>query len=166
MATRWSAIESNLRVLLYDLAAYNAADYENDETFQVLAVFLSNMDGRQAVANAKALAHSVADPPDFYDRAETLLNWIDNDLRNERNRYIHDRWVSVGPLIHRIKAGTVIRREPSTGERKSQHDTRRQFIGFEELNQFAEKLSDASSQLLALGDELREKLNEIRPMPE
>jgi hypothetical protein len=166
IVTRWSTIETNLRVLIYDLAAYHAADYENDNTFQVLSVLISNMDMREAVANAKALSHQVQDPPDFFPRAEALLNLIDNTLRIERNRCVHDRWFVVGPIISRVKSGTIVRNAPATGERKAHPNTVRQYFGLGELTQLADQLDDAASQVIALGDELRATMDRLRPLPE
>jgi hypothetical protein len=121
---------------------------------------------REATANAKALAHSVKDPPDFYERTETLLNRIDNEFRNERHRYVHDLWRIWGPIIHRIKSGVVVRREPSSGERKLHHHTAKQYLGTKELSDFSANLRQATHDLDALGAELRKKIEELRPLPE
>jgi hypothetical protein len=124
------------------------------------------MEMRQALANVKALAHMVNDPPDFYDRAEKLLNWIDHELRGERNRYTHDLWRIWGPIIHRIKSGAVVRRKVGSGDRALYPHMSKRYFGTKELREFADQLDDAIKQVGELGQELRTKLNEIRPLQE
>lgn len=163
----WSNLEFHLKGFLYDLAIYKAAVVEgNDDAFQVLVVLFSNMEMRQSIASAKALAHFVDDPADFYDRAEELLNWIDGHLRNERNRCIHDAWRIWGPVVLRIKSGAVVRRKAGSGDRALYPHKSKRYLGTKELREFADQIDDAIKQVQQLGDELRKKLNEIRPHEE
>lgn len=163
----WSNLEAQLKNLLYDLVIYKSAAIEgDDDSFQVLVVLLGNMEMRQALANVKALAHMVNDPPDFYDRAEQLLNWIDHELRGERNRYTHDLWRIWGPIIHRIKSGAIVRRKSGSGDRALYPHASKKYLGTMEIRKFGNDIDDAIKQVQQLGDEIRAKLNEIRPQKE
>jgi hypothetical protein len=46
------------------------------------------------------------------------------------------------------------------------HHTTKKYLGTHELSQFAKELKEAELQIGRLGEELRLKLNEIRPLPE
>lgn len=166
VSLKWSAVEGGVKTLIYDLAAFLSPafeDQDDEEPFQILLAMLQNMDIRAAIANAKALAYEVKGIPDFYDRAETILNRIDNQHRNERNRYIHDQWQLTGPIIHRIKRGTSIERKAGSGEKIMRHRTVAKYLGPFKLIDFTKTLEEEARLLNQLGEELRLRLNEIRP---
>jgi hypothetical protein len=126
---KWGVVEGAVKALIYDLASYISPAIDSggdDVTFQILLTLLENMELRAAIANAKALAYEVKDIPGFYDRVEELLNRIDNQHRNERNRYMHDQWHLTGPIIQRVKRGTTVQRKQGSGEKVMRHRTVKQ----------------------------------------
>lgn len=164
---KWGVVEGAVKALIYDLAAYISPAIDSggdDVTYQILLTLLENMELRASIANAKALAYEVKDIPGFYDRVEALLNRIDNQHRNERNRYVHDQWHMVGPIIMRTKRGTSVERKQGSGEKVMRHRTTKQYLGPNELIQFARTLQQEADDLFAIGDELRLRLEEIRPL--
>lgn len=166
VSMKWSSIEGAIKALIYDLTVYLSPAFENqddEEPFHILLVILENMEIRNAITNAKALAFSIRDLPDFYDRAEKVLNRIDNKHRNERNRIIHDQWALTGPFVRRLRRGTVVSRTPGSGEKVMRHRTITKYLGVSELVEFAEALDSEVRLINELGEELRLRLNEIRP---
>ena len=111
----WGLLEVLVHDIVLHLAVYLDDSFDHDRTWHVLHIALTNMELREKIATAKALAHGVTTPdsPDLYDRTETLLNHMDNVLRSERNRYVHDYWQHDGEEIVRLKQGTRVIRPQS-----------------------------------------------------
>ena len=111
----WSNIEHEIHDLVLHLAMCLDPVFEKQGPFDVLHFTLSHMDVRQLIATAKSLATHVYDEhsPAFYERAEIILNFVDNDLRPERNRYVHDLWAVEGATISRSRLEPKIHRPQS-----------------------------------------------------
>jgi len=160
----WSSIEIELQELCSNLARFIDRSFEREEVWEVIAISLSHMDIRQRIAVAKALAANGVDP-DLYDSLERLLNRIDNELRAERNRYIHDQWTVLDETIIRRRQGAkVIRPQSRTLEVRHSYD--RAYASIDEVNDFAERLATALSEVLALNQELSDLYLEIWPPEE
>ena len=104
---QWAAIEDVVSGLVLHTWAYLEHAFETSASWDLLALVLDTADIRQKVSITKLLAHHVKNPnsPDFFERVEKIMNYLDNEVRPERNRYIHDTWY--------LSAGTVIRRDNS-----------------------------------------------------
>ena len=76
-----------------------------------------------------------------------MLNWIDNDLRNERNRCVHDLWQITGSSIRRIKQGAVVRKQPSSGDPKLEFGSVRSFGSKDELGEFHMDIYTATEEI-------------------
>jgi hypothetical protein len=162
---RWIRLEEMLRDLIITLSMYIHPAFEEREPMFVIGDITSNTGVRGLVASAKALAHRVDDPKDFYDRLEPLLNLIDNDYRAERNRFMHDEWIILPNTVNRYRRGSVVKR-PQSHQRELTNRTKRQFESMTEIEGFADKLDDALSQLHHFDNELLRVLDRTRPHPE
>lgn len=80
----WSRLELRLTMLLDDLLEIQ------DRT--TLNILLGSLDMRTKVKILMPLAFSKKRSDDWFERLQDELNRIDNELRSERNRMIHDFW--------------------------------------------------------------------------
>lgn len=99
----WAGVENNVHGIALDLATYLEPSFGEGAPKNVLNLAIMNMDIRQKIATAKALALAMetSHSPGFYERAEQLLSYIDNIARLERNRFIHDTWTVDGDVAVR-----------------------------------------------------------------
>jgi hypothetical protein len=152
----WNDLEVQVKALVYLLAVYHSEHFDSEEGFHVAFVMMGNSDLRSLIATAKALAFGVNDSK-FYDKAEKVLNFIDNDLRNERNRCIHDLWNVGGNTTTRLKHGASVRKVPGSGERKLELQTIREYGSRRELEQLLLDIHEADDVI----DSLNVRLNII-----
>lgn len=100
----WAAMESRIDQLL---AALTPIDHD-----KIGEIFSANVDLREKLEIIKSAAF-VRKPNDAWFKAvEELANKVDNSLRSERNRYVHDAWLD--------KAGEIVRRTKQTTIKKPQ----------------------------------------------
>jgi len=94
----YGAIEGVIADLIFHLSRCVTSTFEEDKAWDTLRVLVAHMDPRDRIAAAKSLASHIKTPasPFFYDRVAELLNHVDNEVRPERNRYVHDSWSSSG----------------------------------------------------------------------
>lgn len=110
---------------------------------------------RERIATAKAFASQTPTAaPDFYARLEALLNRLDNELRTERNRYVHDLWMAneAGPGFVRLQQRTIVSR-PQSRKLDLQIGTRKTFGTIEEIEAFVKQLEDTYYDLVKIDDE-------------
>lgn len=90
----WSVLEHTVHDICLHYAGAVHHGFDGEEAYDVLHVALAAMDLRQTISVTKAVIHMASSPlsPKLYERAEELLNYIDNEMRPERNRFIHDIW--------------------------------------------------------------------------
>lgn len=157
----WSSIEIELQGLCASLARFNDRSFDLEKVWEVLAISLSHMDIRQRVAVAKALAANGLDP-DLYGEVESLLNHIDNDLRPERNRYVHDEWMMIDDSIVRRKHGAKVI-PPQSRQLSVLRSTDRIYGSADEVDEFAQRVAKAVTDLLTINGDLDELYLEIWP---
>lgn len=83
----WADLETAIGILMVDLLepAHVAAQM----------ALMTNMDIRDRIATTLPLA-LVSKPDDrWFSVLQSCLNRINNDIRNERNRMVHDSWVQL-----------------------------------------------------------------------
>jgi hypothetical protein len=158
---RWGDIEFVLHDLCINLAKFHDRQFEQAEAAGVMHTVLSVMDVRQRVAAAKALAAGGLDP-DLYATTEKLLNYIDNDLRNERNRFVHDNWQERDGKIVRTKHGVRVVR-PQSRMLEVQYSTAKEFTSVADVRVFADTVSTTLRDLIRLDDDLTELYQSIWP---
>src|SRR3546814_17474159 len=66
------------------------------------ASIVNNMDMRDKIKGLLALGFLKKPSDDWYNELKTTINEIDNDLRPERNRMIHDSWHNTGDEAFRL----------------------------------------------------------------
>jgi hypothetical protein len=93
------------------------------------------------------------------------LNHIDNELRAERNRYIHDQWTTVDENIVRRKHGVKVVR-PQARQLTVLKSIDRTYGSVSEVSKFAEKLAGALDDLISVNGELDDLYLEIWPPEE
>ncbi|MDO8378597.1 hypothetical protein [Phenylobacterium sp.] len=159
LALHWAYINGIIHDLsLHIAAALNPAFENPDEApprpWDIMNTALSNMDERAKIATVKALAHHVDETrsPQFYERTAKLLDYVDNTLRPERNRWMHDHW-EFGDVISRVKLGAQVRR-PQSRQRELQLWSERQYESVEEVEAFITNLEHASDDLVALDNHI------------
>jgi hypothetical protein len=170
----WVTIEHVVHDIILHLAVYlDPAFKATTAARDILHTTLASMDSREKVATAKALAHSVntSDSPDFYERTEELLNYVDNVLRPERNRYIHDLWEIDGKAIIRLKIGARVIR-PRPRKRELQLWTQRTYQSIESIREFVTTLELAYRDLVELDNHIawlcgqrERRASHLQPLP-
>lgn len=110
----WGFVESELNFSLALL--FKSMD---DDAFRAL---VANMDIREKVEVVRAVGFLQRPSKIWFEELKAALNKIDNVLRPERNRIIHDQWVNDGTLIHRRTHKTKIKRPQAFLETLSFHD--------------------------------------------
>lgn len=160
---RWSIIEHLVHDLCLHLASCLSVDFARSETRVPLHIALTNMDMRQRIAAAKAFASQAPTAnANFYDRLEAALNRVDNELRLERNRYVHDLW-SIGDdqkTIERFQQRTIVTR-PQSRQRELSIGTTKPYASVEEVEAFVVKLEEAFYELCRFDDETATMASEL-----
>lgn len=150
---RWAGIEEHLLYFIVHLAMAIDPAYERDEVLSVYIATVVNMEMRQKTLTAKALAHSITTPSDFYDRTEKLMNHIDNELRPERNRYFHDYWDYSSDTISRVRFGAKVER-PQSRTRTLRITQNTSFQSVNEVAELDRRIEAAYHALTDLDSEL------------
>lgn len=148
VCARWSDIESFLQMLCNALARFNSHYFENKSADFVLSIAVLHLDVRGRVALAKVLLNGADGMIETGAEIEALLNKIDNDLRLERNRFVHDEWVISPESASRtyIKP-KIINTQSRT--RELSMATVKNFESIDELEQFAKLLDEIVRQIVA-----------------
>lgn len=150
----WAWLENDVACLVFDLCAlHSPAFYRDPGAARVATAMNADLDLRANIAVAKTLAHQVSDRPGFFERIETALNIVNNELRNERNRYVHDIWHLIGDQPFRYKAGAAIRRQKGSGDSVLEFGTRKTFSSVTEADAFADAIHSKRVDLINLSEE-------------
>jgi hypothetical protein len=150
----WATIEEHIHDLILHASVCIDPAFEADAVWDTLHTVVTNMELREKIATAKALIHKVDATGSLYDEAETLLNYIDNDLRLERNRYVHDYWDHEEGVITRVARGAKVKRLPPTGKRELRLSTDRQYEAIEGVNKLVNDLMTTYAQLASIDNQL------------
>lgn len=152
----WAGIEDVILGLSLHTAQVLEPAFDTSMAWNMLHIALLNMDPRARIANAKAAIHYIDDPrsADIYDRAEALLNFVDNSLRPERNRYVHDVWaVRESASLARMKPIAIVTR-PQSRKRELQTYVEHEFKNIEDARRLVTALEDAFGDLVTLDSHL------------
>ena len=164
----WSTLEHLVHDICLHLASCLSVDFEKSVTHAPLHIALTNMDIRARIATAKAFASQAPTAnATFYNRVEKLLNCLDNDLRSERNRYVHDLWM-VGDdnrTVERFWQKTVVSR-PQARKLELQIGTTKPFESVEEVEAFVGRLEQMYHDLVAIDNEAATMFGELKRLEE
>ena len=159
----WSRIEHLVHDLCLHLACCLSTDFERSVNRIPLHIALTNMDLRQRIATAKAFASQAPTAnPTFYDRFEGLLNRVDNEFRNERNRYVHDLW-EIGEdqaSIERFHQRTIVSR-PQSRQRELSIGTTKAYASIVEVEAFVATLEQSFRDLCEFDSETATMASEL-----
>jgi hypothetical protein len=157
----WGQIDNFLiDIALHTAAALNPAfdrpDDPKPRPWDLLLSALCQMDERSKIATIKAYAHHINHPfsPDFYDRTAELLDYIDNVLRPERNRFVHDSWnMHDDGRVVRVQMGLHVRR-PQSRQREVTLWKNRDYANVEEVEALNKNLDEVWEDLCVLDSHL------------
>lgn len=115
---QWSRLEADLADLLYQLNSTIAPDISRSaEAWCVHSYMAENMDLRALCGAIRAAVFHLEYDQDLGPDISPALKRIENELRNERNRIVHDEWkVGESGRVRRVRRGTKLARQPSSGE--------------------------------------------------
>jgi len=140
----WAHLEQVLNAMLELLIPMHDRD--------VSRCLTSNIDFREKIQVAIGLGYMRKAREDWFDALQKQLNYIDNDLRPERNRTIHDTWDWRGPEIIRRQYATKLSRPQARQPQVLTVEIAKP-VPIGELWGLAFKIFDASSELSALNNE-------------
>jgi len=103
----WAELESDLNQMFTMLTLLN----QQGDAAEVVSL---NIDMRQKIEIVKALAFVKKSSDEWFNELLAVLNEIDNGLRPERNRNIHDYW-----LVHHPSRGETTRHSARARLRKA-----------------------------------------------
>lgn len=112
----------------------------------------SNIDFREKIQIAIALGHKRKCSNAWFENLLEQLNYIDNELRPERNRMVHDNWDWAGPEIVRRQYATKLKRLQA----RQPHTLTIEHVKAVPINtiwELAYKIYDASAELSVLNVE-------------
>lgn len=161
----WAFLEEAVAFLVFDLCKLETGDFEREDADLLpLLVLVHNNDLRANIAAAKALVLSDQFPDHaFAERLTWELNQIGNELRNERNRFVHDRWRlnDAGKFI-RLEMGAKTPREPGTGKPFLALAKWTEYNSIEDIETLAEQVCESRDRLALMRNGLA-ALKEIAP---
>jgi hypothetical protein len=135
---RWTFLEVMLDQLILALLSVNHDDIGVSLT--------SNIEFREKIQIALTVGLKKKYDDAWYENLKELLDKIENDLRVQRNRYVHDLWTLSGTQIKKLQFKTSIKRPQARMplELKTQHET---IVSPEEIWSVAEKINIAAGHV-------------------
>jgi len=110
-----------------------------------MLIMMLNQSDRERFATAKALVHMIGDEA-IYRKCEKIINHIDNDLRPERNSYVHGAWdVQDGSIVRRRVSVRVLR--PQSRKTELKHYNEVPFSDVDQVRRFVDQLETAYHDL-------------------
>jgi hypothetical protein len=127
----------------------------------ILATALSHMEFREITALVKTLIVAVDLPQPLAKRITTALNQADNEIRSERNRYIHDQWQIFEDRVERFQPGSRTFK-PQAFQAEWDFGRIKVFDSIPEMQRFVLEIRDADLHLASLWEELENFVREQR----
>lgn len=150
---------------MFSLAALHSKQfYEDEGVSDFFHAVAANVELRSKVAIIKALAFGRGHQPAIFNRLEPVLNEISVELRNKRNRFVHDTWVVLEEnLILRHERGTKLPRSPGTGERTLALTTSERFTSISDIQAVATRVEQVRIDLIEIEEALEELYRQKYP---
>ncbi len=156
------AIDEHARAIGYVCIYWAALEHGIDSLLQTITPLEPGKVSESITANAdmcdklqmlKALGF-VRKPNDpWFLHIEQVINQIDNELRPERDRFIHDAWVGLKPVKRHTRRTSLKRSQSRTVELTTYEDVPVQPA---EIWKFVNEISDAQVWLKVLEGHFRE----------
>ena len=104
LCLQWNFVEHTSDIFLSFLA--------NLDDTEIRAAIINNADARDKWRMIDAVGFIKRPNDDWYRRLKEVINRINNELRPERNRMVHDRWISLKDEIVRLTPmGKIIKEQ-------------------------------------------------------
>jgi len=147
----WADLEWQLVCLASDLSKVIAPEYKDRRLCYPFEIALSQTDMREKIMIVKVLAHTARGDATFYDDLCTVVNEIDNDLRPQRNRYVHDHWLSGEEQILRIHHSPKIF-QPQANQRKMHRRSVHRYSQTDEMFCLVDQIEEARAKVIELAE--------------
>ncbi|WP_428530680.1 hypothetical protein [Rhodopila sp.] len=117
------------------------------------SLMVSCIDIRDQIRAARIGAINRCPPGAFLESVIECLDYVDNDLRNARNRFVHDIWASAEDGVGAIKANLTPRaiKTPGSGHREVQ-PWQNQYVSVEEVREITFDVINERQYLSAIVD--------------
>jgi hypothetical protein len=159
----WSGIEGLVHGLALRTAQLNEPALRTAAAQKQLNLILANLGQRDLFAALKALALD-GSPDDLFPRLDPILNELDNRIRPERNRYMHDSWEAAEGGVHRRTRSTRIINNQGVRElRLAEHTP---YSTFDDIDSLTRRIKAEYGKLEAIFDEIVDRLGGISPAGE
>ncbi len=141
----WSRLELQLDILLLGLMQLREPE--------AASIILGSMDLKNKISAILALGF-VRKPNDrWYSDLKKLLDEINTDLRNKRNRYMHDYWLGSEDKVFRLSMAPKVKRPQSREFAIEYHKAEETAIGT--LKAFQIQLLAAAGKIMSLISEAK-----------
>ena len=161
---RIKAIDEHARAIGYLCIFWAALEHGVNSTLQTLTPLepgavsdsiTANADIHEKLRMLKAIGFIRKPTNAWFGQLEKVTKEIDDKLRLERNRYIHDLWMGFSPVIRRTRKTSIkrpqSRKEPTLS---TYEDTT---VEAAKIWQFVDAISDAQVRLKILENHYRER---------
>lgn len=149
----WASLERLIKSAIHILSRSYHPAFNDATAWGVVDIIVAHADIRDRISIAKIFASQSFLGMPLYNRFEAHLNRIDNELRLERNRFIHDDWmVTEQETVRTLRRPKVVR--PQAFQVEVAWDTSKTFERIEDVEAFATEIQDAISTLIGLIDEI------------
>ncbi len=109
------------------------------------------MDFRQKLKSLKHIAFAKKPSEEWFANLEKLVNYIDNDLRSARNRYVHDIWTTISDGSEVQKTYQRVRlKRPQSHQPYTMSVIDHSTIDSKELTEGAKKIIESANEMLRL----------------
>ncbi|WP_375289837.1 hypothetical protein [Qipengyuania sp.] len=160
----WAELENDLVRLLHDATIAEAPAFRSDaRTHMAFLALVENLDIRATVAAIKAIHFHLTYDFDFVAPIGPCLNRIENELRNERNRIVHDSWrLYQSGKLRRLQRGTKLVRQKGSGAELLYMGQSSEFESYRDIEAVAFRIQSEREILKAFREELL-RLPPIKP---
>jgi hypothetical protein len=106
----WAWLEDTIGEAIETLTPLDQLKVTDEQRKKIGRLISANDDIRDKIKMLRALALIRSWDPAWYEKLDTLLNHIDNDLRPRRNRFIHDQWFKPRGKLEQLSRAAKIQR--------------------------------------------------------
>lgn len=136
LSMRWSHIEQALFSFCWSSASLVSDRRGGGRLIEpVFDALIGDMDARRLLEVGRRLIHQIDDDrfPNLFKDVSELFSHINDKVRNERNRWIHDVWFPYGDEVYSYDSRTTFKKVPH-GKHAMLRLRKRRFDSFEELD--------------------------------